>query len=280
MEYKPYCKKIDRSMMDWGFTLPKKYIKDFEAGDPVNKLKKFRKVNLLWDGKKYEVKLCYVPRKGYSSVHQLRWDNNKEFLNKLRRTFIQSYIILKSQKELFDVENKKGKHFRTKEHQEAILFSPVDSKTIRTEIFIKIENEWNTLFRRLTEENVFGWLFDKDKKYLISKSTNWEKVKEFKKHLNAVNVIYYLANTKKRLLYIGKANILGKRVKPGRNHQNMPGDWDLFKYDIIKPEYSNILERIEDHTIRTIASILKNNKGYPSLSLEGYKIVNSNWKKL
>ena len=279
MDYKPYCKKIDRSMMDWGFTIPKYYTKDFEAGSLV-KAGTSRKIQLIWDNKKYDVKLCHVKRTKYPSVYQIRWDNNAEFLNKLRKTFIQSYIILKSQKELFDVKKEGSKHFRTKEHQEAMLFCPIDSKTIKAEVFIKIENEWNTLFRRLTEENVFGWLFSKDKKYLISRSTNWMKVKEFKKHINAVNVIYYLANTKKKLLYIGKANVLGKRVKSGRDHQNMSGDWDLFKYDIIKPEFSNILERIEDHTIRTVASILRNNKKYPSLGLEGYKLVNLNWKKL
>lgn len=266
-------------MMDWGFTLPKSYINDFEAGSPL-KEGHSRKIKIIWDNKKYDAKLCHVKRKNFSNVHQIRWDNSSEFLNKLRKTFIQSYIILKSQKELFDIENKEGKHFRTKEHQEAILFYPINPATIKAEVFIKIENEWNSLFRRLTEENVFGWLFNKDKKYLISRSTNWMKIKEFKKHINATNVIYYLANTKKKLLYIGKANILGKRVKIGREHQNMPSGWDLFKYDIIKPEYSNILERIEDHTIRTIASILSNNKKYPSLNLEGYKIVNSNWKKL
>ncbi len=81
-------------------------------------------------------------------------------------------------------------------------------------------------------------------------------------------------------VYIGKAEILGKRVKPGKIHQNMSGDWDLFKYDIIKPEFSRILELIEDHTIRSFASVLKNNKDYPSLNIGNFKLVNSNWKKL
>ncbi|MFA5015648.1 MAG: hypothetical protein WC549_08935 [Actinomycetota bacterium] len=60
----------------------------------------------------------------------------------------------------------------------------------------------------------------------------------------------------------------------------MLGDWDRFKYDIIRPEFSSILERIEDHTIRTIASILKNNNDYPSLGISEYKLVNTKWKKI
>ena len=278
MEYKPYCKKIDRSMMDWGFTIPKNYVKDFEAEISLDPGKS-RRIEILWEKKRYPAKLCNVKRKDYPKVYQLRWDNSQGFLNKLRKTFIQSYIVFKSQKELFDTQKREG-HFRTKEHQEAIVFSPVNSELIHAETFIRVENEWNSLFRRLTEENVFGWIFDKNKKYLISRSTNWIKASEFKEHINATNVIYYLANTKKGLIYVGKAGVLGKRVKPKKSHQDMPDDWDLFKYDIIKQEYCNLLGRIEDHTIRTLAAILENDKGYPTLKLQGYKLVNKNWKKL
>ena len=269
-------------MLEWGVTFPKDYIKDFEGGIPV-KLGSSRLVEIIWDNKKYSARLSNVKRKKYKPVFQLRWDNNKELLSKLRKTFIQSYVILKSQKELFDITKKERKYFRSKltgAQQEVLEIKPINYKQIKFEVFIKVETEWNALFERLAEENVFGWLFDKDKKYLISKSTPWIKVKDFRKHANVVNVIYYLAHTKRKLLYIGKAENLGKRVKPKKKHVNMPADWDLFRYDIVKPDYSNILERLEDHTIRAFASVLKNKKNYPSLELSPYKLVNSNWKKL
>ena len=269
-------------MMDWGLTLPKSYAKDFEAGRAV-RLGTSRKIEIIWDKKKYSAKLCHVKRSKYSPVHQIRWDNNKDLLKKLRKTFIQSYIILKSQKELFDMSKEEGKHFRTQlsgGQQEVLILKPLNHRQVEFKVFIRIDNGWNALFERLADENVFGWLFDKEKKYLISRSTSWIKVKDFRKHINATNVIYYLANTKKKLIYIGKAEVLGKRVKPGSRHQNMPGDWNLFRYDIVKPEYANILERIEDHTIRAFASILENKNKYPSLELSSYQLVNLNWKKL
>lgn len=268
-------------MMDWGLTIPQDFIKDFEAGVPV-KLGTSRSIEILWEKKKYNAKLNHVNRKNAKPVFQIRWDSNNELLNKIRKTFIQSYVVLKSQKELFDKSKKERKHFRTNltgEQQEVLRIKPLDEKQIRFDVFIRVENEWNDLFVRLAEENVFGWVFDKSKKYLISKSTNWIKAKDFIEHANTVNVIYYLANTQKKTLYIGKAENLGKRVKPGRKHMNMDGDWDRFKYDIVYPEYANILERIEDHTIRSFASILKNNKKYSSLELSDYKLVNKNWKK-
>ena len=278
-----YYKKVDRSMMDWGLTIPKKFWSSFQASNPVT-LGTSRDVTIVWDKKKYAAKLCHVNRTKYNPVYQLRWDSNKDLLKKIRKTFIQSYVILKSQKELFDINKKERKHFRTdmaSGKQEVIIIKPKNSKEIEFEVFIKIEDEWNTLFERLAEENVFGWIFDKkDKQYLIQRSTNWIKVKDFKKHANALNVIYYLVNSKKKLIYIGKAENLGNRIKPGRKHQNMDGDWDLFKYDIIRPEFSNILERIEDHTIRSFAAVLKNQKDYPSINISNFTLVNSNWKKL
>ena len=277
--HKPFYKKIDRSMLEWGLTFPEEYIKDFEGRVPV-KLGHSRPVEVIWDKKKYSVRLSNVKRKKYKPVLQLRWDNNKELLAKLRKTFIQSYVISKSQKELFDIDKKGKKYFRSKFLQEALKIRPINYRRIQFDIFIKVETEWNHLFERLAEENVFGWLFDKDKKYLISRSVNWQDIGVFNNHANAVNVIYYLANTEKKLIYIGKAETLGKRVRPGRKHQNMPADWDKFRYDIVKPEYSNILDKIEDHTIRAFASILENTKKHPSLKLGKFKLANSNWRKL
>jgi hypothetical protein len=280
---KPYYKKIDRSMMDWGFTIPKDHINEFLFNTPLA-AGTSRDITLVWDKKKYTAKICHVNRTTASNVYQIRWDTNRDFLHKLRTTFIQSYVILKSQKELFDKHNSLQKHFRTDlegGQQEVSIFYPNKKHEIDVSVFIKIENEWNALFERLVSENVFGWLFEKkDKEYLIQKSTNWINATDFNLHKNALNVIYYLANTKQKLLYIGKADDLGKRVKPGRKHQEMPSDWDKFKYDIIRPEFSNILERIEDHTIRTIASVLKNTKSYSTLGIADYTIVNAKWKKL
>jgi len=270
-------------MMDWGFTIPKDHINEFLFNTPLA-AGTSRDITLVWDKKKYTAKICHVNRTTASNVYQIRWDTNRDFLHKLRTTFIQSYVILKSQKELFDKHNSLQKHFRTDlegGQQEVSIFYPNKKHEIDVSVFIKIENEWNALFERLVSENVFGWLFEKkDKEYLIQKSTNWINATDFNLHKNALNVIYYLANTKQKLLYIGKADDLGKRVKPGRKHQEMPSDWDKFKYDIIRPEFSNILERIEDHTIRTIASVLKNTKSYSTLGIADYTIVNAKWKKL
>ena len=278
----PYYKKIDTSTFEWGTIIPKEYEDDFLYGSPILPGGS-RDFKIKHQKKLYKAKLYHVNRKGGANVYQLRWDMDKDFLNVLRREYINSYVILKSQKELHENSKSDLKKFRSHMdagNQEVMTLRPVSSVEIHIEPFIQIKTEWNSLFERLADANVFGWLFSKDKKYLISRSTNWYSYKELSKHAGQVNVIYYLANTKSKLLYIGKAENFGNRVKHGRDHQDMPGDWDMFRYDIIRPEFGELLERIEDHTIRSFASVLKNTKSFSSLELSSYKLVNKNWKKL
>lgn len=278
----PYFKKIDRSAFEGWIVIPKEYENDFTCGYPL-KPSESMDVTLKYKKKSYKAKLYHVNRKSGNNVYQLRYDIDKDLLKVLRKDFINSYVILKSQKELHENTVGGKKKFRGKMNagsQEVMTLRPVSEKLINIESCIQIKTEWNELFERLADANVFGWLFEKDKKYLISRSTGWYSFKELSKHAEQVNVIYYLANTKKRLLYIGKAERFGNRVKHGRPHQDMPGDWDMFRYDILRPEYGELLERVEDHTIRSFASILQNNKAFSSLELSSYKLVNKNWKKL
>ena len=276
----PYYKKIDRSTLEWGITIPKNLVKEFLGGRNLP-LGKSRTINIEWDRNKYQGRIMHSANR-QSEYYGIRYDSDADLLKRLRKTFIYSYIVLKSQKELFDSKEERNQ-FRSKfpgGQQEVLILQPIDYCNIKFEMFIRIKNEWDKLFQRLVENNVFGWLFDKNNKHLITRSTNWIKVKEFNKHKNETGVIYYLVNTKRRLIYIGKAENLGNRVKPGIQHQKMPGDWDYFKYDVVKPEYLYLLERIEDHTIRSFASFFQNDQKYKTLNIGLYTIVNSNWKKL
>ena len=99
-------------MMNWGLPLPQDYVKDFEAPKRL-KPGTSREIQLLWDKTLYQAKLCHVKRTNHTPIYQMRWENNKALLKKPRKTFIQSYVILKSQKKLFDIEKEKGEHFRT-----------------------------------------------------------------------------------------------------------------------------------------------------------------------
>lgn len=68
----PYFKKIDRSTIDWGLTIPKAHVKDFLFNKSLRKGTS-RFLTVLWDKKKYDVRICHVNRRGYTPVYQLRW---------------------------------------------------------------------------------------------------------------------------------------------------------------------------------------------------------------
>lgn len=273
-----YYKKVDYSMLHWGFTLPKKFISVFEGRRKV-KLGSSRSVEIAWNGDIYLVKLCNVKRtykgKPWSNVYQLRWDMNQKLLTRLRKTFITSYVRLLSEKE----KGKYKKHFRSKlkgGEQEVLILTPLSSKRYKLEVFIQIEEPATPIFKRLAEENVFAWVFTKAKEHIFLKSTSWIDKNKLKEHKEAKNVIYYLADAKKRQLYVGSARILGKRVKPGRSE--IPG-WNKFRYDMIRPDFAKFLNRIEDHSIRFAASLLENKKNISSLQISEYKLVNRTWSK-
>jgi hypothetical protein len=269
-------KKVDSSMFKGWITLTTNFVEE----NPIKNnllLGKGKEITVIFEDKKYQCSLRWVNRK-INAVYQLRFDSNKDLVKKIREEFIQSYVIIKSQRETQQDE----KQFRSNlkaGNQEVLIIETINEKTLIFKTYIQVKSEWNTLFKRLAREGAFDWVFDKnkDKEYLIQYSSNWMSATQLKKHKDKQNVIYYLVDSIKKELYIGKANNLGQRVKIGRSEIK---GWDKFRYDLIRPEFSNILERIEDHTIRAFASVLENTQKFDTLGLSEYKLVNKNWKKL
>ncbi len=270
-----YYKKIDKSIFKYGITIPLKYIESFLQGKPVE-LGSSRKVNLIFKKKKYEAFINLVNRKEASSVYQVRWDQNDDLINELKKEFIQSYFAIESQ----NYEAKiKDEYFVTKllgGNQEVLIFKPLNSDEIELETFIKITTPYDNIFKRLVEENVFGWLSQTNRDYLIVKTTKWFDKNELIYHENSPYIVYYLIDEEKKEFYIGSAIRLGDRVKIGRDE--IPG-WNLFKYDIIHPKYHHLLRRIEFHTIGAFASLMKNNGKINAFEISDYKLVNKNWSK-
>ena len=64
-------------------------------------------------------------------------------------------------------------------------------------------------FKKLVEENVFGWLSRVKISQMITKSTKWIDIKELKKHEETNHVVYYLIDDGNREVYIGSAVRLG-----------------------------------------------------------------------
>jgi hypothetical protein len=122
----------------------------------------------------------------------------------------------------------------------------------------------------------FGWLSKTNRDYLITKSTPWYKSDDLTKHADAAWVIYYLIDEQKKEIYIGSAERLGDRVKIGR--PEIPG-WNIFRYEIIHPDYHHLLRRIEHLSIGAFSRFFNNNGKIAPFPVSEFKLVNKNWSK-
>jgi hypothetical protein len=272
-----YYKKVDKSLFRYGTSIPKKRLKEFTY-NKIPKVGTSRPVKLIWKKKKkvFDVSLLNIKRTKSTSVCHIRWDNNEELQLALKKEFIQSYLAIVSR----DYENAiEGKYYKTDllgGNQEVLIFRSINSEEIELETFIKIETPYDNTFKRLVDENVFGWMSKKDNDYLITYSSPWYNKIELVKHKDANYVVYYLLDDDNKEIYIGSAFKLGDRVKDGR--KEIPY-WTKFRYDIIHPKYHHLIRRIEFHTIRAFAGFFDNKGKMKHFPVSTYKLVNKNWPK-
>jgi len=264
------CKKVKKSILLYGFTFGttgSPYLKLFE-GNKKLKPNEYRDVTLVWEGKEYPAKLGstgdrFWKGKFYSNAYRILYSRGKDELKqKLAKTFISSYIRVMS-----------GQNITESNAKEVIKITPLSNNKILLEPFLVEKTNYDELFRKFIEKDVFGWISHNEEDSMFLKSHGWSPKKDLKKHFNENFVIYYLIDSisKPKKLYIGSARNLGSRFRAPRNE--IP-NWDSFRYDVLKPEFSGLLRRFEFHTILAFSSIFKNTMNYPTLGLEEFIVVN------
>ena len=140
------------------------------------------------------------------------------------------------------------------------------------------------MLRFMEDKNLFTfWKNEnsgkKQKNIFVDYSRKWISANEIDKYSNRSNVIYLLYHSERNKIYVGKANLMGARVKKGTGRVGLDGDWDKFMFFEVHPDYSMFLEQIESFTIRSFASIIDNDVGIKNLSAKGIKLVNKQLKK-
>jgi hypothetical protein len=194
----------------------------------------------------------------------------------LKKEFIQSYVVIWSKN--YEASSNATRYMTKLSggNQEVLIFKPTSIKEIELETFIQVPTVYDNMFKKFVDDNVFGWISEIGKDYLITKSTDWLDKSKLHEHVDANFVVYYLIDENNKEIYIGSAKRLGDRVK--ENRKEIPG-WNKFKYEIIHPDYHSLLHRIEFHSIRAFASFLKNNGNVSYHPISEYKLVNKNWPR-
>ena len=266
----------------YGFTLQKslypEYIKHFK----LTKKQRIKPIKLKIKNKIYDAKIRLVSIDNSSTslkrsktkypvrdVVQIYWQNDQDTLKVLRKLMIYSYASTRNK--------------ATPKIKELLEFVHSEKNTFRIKVLSKQETDFDEMFYFLEDKNLFAFWEDSKKKnqkdkLFVSYSEKWLKKSDLKKYSSRNNVVYILNNKKDNQLYIGKANNFGNRVKENSSRVAMP-EFDSFLFFELHPEYSFLLNEIENYSIRLFASIFSNMVKVKGLDLDKMKLVNKQIKK-
>lgn len=266
----------------WGFTLQKAVYSEYIKFFNLNEKTKFKEIILLINGKKRKAKIriARINNKGKiksrsktiypeREVVQIFYDRELETLKEIRKLMIYSYASTRNKakpklKELLEFIHQKDNIFRVK-------------------VISKQETDFDQMFYFLEDKNLFAFYEDQNKskkkdKLFIDYSDRWIPKKELKKYSSRANVIYILNNKDDDQIYVGKANTFGDRVKENSSRVAME-KFDQFLFFELHPEYSFLLDEVENYSIRLFATIFSNLVNVKGLNLEKMKLVNKQIKK-
>ena len=266
----------------WGFSLQKAVYSEYIKFFNLNEKTKFKEIILLINGKKHnaKIRIARINNKGKiknrsktiypeREVVQIFYDRELETLKAIRKLMIYSYASTRNKakpklKELLEFVHQKDNIFRVK-------------------VISKQETDFDEMFYFLEDKNLFAFYEDQNKskkkdKLFIDYSDKWLSKKELKKYSSRTNVIYILNNKDDDQIYVGKANTFGDRVKENSSRVAME-KFDQFLFFELHPEYSFLLDEVENYSIRLFATIFTNLVNVKGLNLEKMKLVNKQIKK-
>ena len=198
-------------------------------------------------------------------VVQIFYDTQRDTLKALRKTFLYSYAST------IDKRKPMLKEILELQHEGGTIFRAVP--------FARQKTDFDRMFNFLEDKNLFEYWKDarrgkEEENFFISSTDHWLPASELPKYKNRVNVIYLLYHTNKKQLYVGKANVLGDRLKEGEGRIGLAEDWDKFMFFEIHPRYNVFIEQIEAFVIKSFASLVENDVGVVPLNQKDIKLVN------
>ena len=266
----------------YGFTLQKAFYQEYIKHFDLTTSDRTKPIKLQIKNKVFNAKIRLVSQdnsgksKNRSSVQypvrevlQIFWENELDTLKALRKLMIYSYA---------STRNKAKPKLK-----ELLEFVHKDNNTFRLKILSKQETDFDEMFYFLEDKNLFAfWEDSKNKKpkdkLFISYSDRWLDKSELKKYASRSNVVYILNNKNESQIYVGKANSFGNRVNDKSTRVAMD-EFDSFLFFELHPEYSFLLDEVENYSIRLFATIFSNMVNVKGLNLNNMRLVNKQIKK-
>ena len=275
VEFPLWRKKVDKSLFDYsGTTIPTwacnmwniqstfSHVNSKKLGDS--------KVKIDFQRKIYSGNVTVASKGRKTPAYRLWFDQSLTL--ELKKVFLMSHMraleLNLSKKGSSDIEEEiPFWEFLDIEYDQAIkLFKLVSYYTQKP--------SFPNLFHRLIDspaiEKIAVETAGKDLKPRIYK-TDWKTRTEVEFQMGAKNVIYMLADTKNKFLYIGEAMDLVKRLS--QKYPVIP-NWDYFRYDVLPDEFAEFRVTLERMMIRSFSTILENKKGINTLNAGSYRLAN------
>jgi hypothetical protein len=274
VEYPLWRKKVDKSLFEHkGTTVPLWACKMW--GLPsyfqhvISKKSPEAQVTIRYERKTYKGWIT-VAKEGRTNPAYRLWFEDS-LARELKYTFLMSYM--RSLEQSLTTDNKKDIE------SEIPFWEFLDiefNQQKREFIFVAYytqEASFPNLFERLISSPVISKIADEleEKKETQIYKQNWKPREELEYEIGALNVIYMLVDTKNKLLYVGEAQDMIKRL-----FQPYPTikDWNYFRYSVLPDKLSPYRVMLERMLIRDLASLLKNKKDVKSISISDYSLAN------
>jgi hypothetical protein len=277
VDFPLWRKKVDSSLFryngttipTWACTLwqiPETFSKCTSRNDPSSQVQvEFKKrkfegwVTIASKGRKTPAyRLWYSDLLGYELKDVFLMSFVRDIENRLRKskgikkTNIEQEIPFW---EFLDIEYDKDERlFRFVAHYtQKPTFSELFKRFIASPILHKIDDE-----------------LDKKPPFRIYK-TIWRPRDELDFEIGANNVLYTLIDTKNKLVYVGEASNLVKRLR--QDHLSIP-NWNYFRYNVLPNKIAKHRKTFERMLIRDFASLLKNKGKIDSIPISDYVLAN------
>lgn len=274
VEYPLWRKKVDKSLFEHkGTTVPLWACKMWGLPSFFQHVTSRKtpeaEVTIRYRGSAYKGWVT-VAKEGRSSPAYRLWFEDS-LCHELKYTFLMSYMRSLEQSlttgkknsieieipfwEFLDIEFNQGKRefifvaYYTQEVSFPNLFERLISSPVINKIADELENKES------------GRIYKQD----------WKPREELEFEIGAQNVIYMLIDTKNKLLYIGEAQNLLKRLsQPYPTIKN----WDYFKYNVLPDKLAPFRVVLERMVIRDLACLLKNKRDVHCISISEYSLAN------
>lgn len=272
VKYPLWRKKVDASFLD-GVTPIPSWVNSMwmveKIFQPLDEVPKRLDVHIKFEKHIYHGQLSMTRAPRDNRFFRLFWE--KDLSIQLQRTFLMSYMRT--------MENKLGGNKLAETENEIPFWEFIDiefdSQNL-TFIFVPYfiqKSSFPNLFARLIDAPSMNMLHNEiqGKNHGRIYKQTWKKRSELEYELGAKNVVYFLIDTKRNLLYIGKAEDLVQRLNQPHPSIN---EWDFFRYNVLPYNADSFRLQIERMLITDYAYILENKKSLEFKDLSGYSLTN------